>query len=268
MELKEVFGVDKPVIGVVHLLPLPGSPGFTGDLGAIFDRMEGDVVAYVEGGVDGLIVENYGDAPFLKDRVESYTVALMTHLARRVVETSGLPCGVNVLRNDAEAALSIAYATGCRFIRVNVHTGAMITDQGVIEGRAGHTLRLKKLLDASTRIFADVHVKHARPVKPLDFDQAVQDAVERGKADAVIVTGAGTGKLASLKEIARAKKSVPRTPVFVGSGVTLESLERTLRTADGVIVGSSLKRGGRAEEPVSARKVQAFMAKVLTLRGA
>jgi membrane complex biogenesis BtpA family protein len=143
----------------------------------------------------------------------------------------------------------------------------MITDQGVIEGRAGHTLRLKKLLGAKVGIFADVHVKHGKPVEPLNFEQAVQDAVKRGKADAVIVTGSGTGKTASLKKVQGAKESIPKTPVLVGSGVTLKNLKGAYKAADGMIVGSSLKRGGHAEGPVSARKVQAFMATILTLRG-
>jgi hypothetical protein len=265
--LEELFGMEKPVIGVVHLLPLPGSPEFKGDLGAVFDRMEQDVIAYVEGGVDGLIVENYGDAPFLKDHVPPHTVALMTHLARKAVETSGLPVGVNVLRNDAEAALSIAYATGCRFIRVNVHTGAMITDQGVIEGRAGHTLRLRKHLGANVRIFADVHVKHGNPMKPIDFKQAVCDAVERGKADALIVTGPGTGKRTRLTRVRQARASAPGTPVLVGSGVSVENVEGMFQESDGMIVGSSLKRGGSAGRAVSPERIRAFMERVVALRG-
>ncbi|MBO9352165.1 MAG: BtpA/SgcQ family protein, partial [Thermomicrobium sp.] len=136
------------LVGVVHLLPLPGSPRATRDVARIRERARRDAEAYREGGAHALIVENFGDAPFRKDGVEPHVIALMALVVEEIRESTGLPVGVNVLRNDARAALGIAVATGASFIRVNVHVGAMVTDQGIIEGRADETLRYRALLQS------------------------------------------------------------------------------------------------------------------------
>src|SRR5436305_9160046 len=120
---------SRPLFGMVHLAPLPGAPLFGGSLDAVIDAALADARALRDGGADGLVFENFGDRPFFKDRVEARTVAAMTRVIIDVTQEVGIPFGVNVLRNDAASALAIAAATGAAFIRVNVHTGAMLTDQ-------------------------------------------------------------------------------------------------------------------------------------------
>jgi membrane complex biogenesis BtpA family protein len=264
--LKSLFGTDKYVIGMVHLLSLPGSPRWAGQLAEVLKQAVNDAQALEAGEIDGLIVENFGDAPFSKGRAEAHTVAAMTLAVQAVRDTVDVPVGVNVLRNDSMSALAIASTTGAEFIRVNVHTGAMITDQGMIEGHAHETLRYRKELGTSTKIFADVLVKHAAPLGGQTLAQAARDTVHRGLADAIIVTGAETGQPADNDDVLRAKEAVPDFPVLVGSGVHEGNVAQLLATADGVIVGTSLKEGGVTTNPVDKARVAAFMALVKHLR--
>ena len=255
--------VPRGVIGMVHLLPLPGSPRWDGDLATVLHRATADARALAEGGVDAILVENYGDAPFFKDRVEPVTVAAMTRavsaVARSVEElgrTEPLPMGVNVLRNDAEAALSIAAATGASFIRVNIHTGGMHTDQGWIEGRAAETVRLRESVAPEVAILADVHVKHAVPPVGERMESAAADAWHRGLADALIVTGSATGESADPGRLEAVRNAVPEAPLIVGSGVTRETVRAILANGHAVIVGSALQRHGTAGGVVEVARVR------------
>lgn len=239
------------LIGVVHLLPLPGSPGDAG-LDLALATAEADARAWLEGGADALIVENFGDVPFEANRVAPVTVAAMTRAVERVVGLAGdRPVGVNVLRNDAAAALSIAHCCGARFIRVNVHVGAAVTDQGLIQSRAAETLRLRRALGAEVDIWADVQVKHAEPLVQSDLRREALDAVERGLADALIVTGPATGETPELGRIDTVRRALPGIRLLAGSGVTPDVGFALRDRVDGAIVGSWVKDGGR----VSAERV-------------
>ena len=251
----------KEIIGVVHLLPLPGSPGWKGDLDSVVDHALRDAEALAGGGVDGVIFENFGDVPFLGGPVGPETIAGMAVVIESVANSVEAPFGVNVLRNDAAAALGLAYATGGEFIRVNVHTGAMVTDQGVIEGRAEDTVRRRSGLGAPVKLLADVLVKHAAPLGEQDIRDAAKAAVYRGLADGLIVTGDFTGEEADIGDVKAVKEVVGEgTPVLVGSGVTEGNIGAYLEWADGVIVGTSLKRDGVVSNPVDGARVAGLVA--------
>lgn len=267
MRFLDHFTAPKPVIGMVHLLPLPGSPNWGGSLEAVLARAVADARAWEAGGADGLMVENFGDVPFLPGTVEPHTVAAMTLAVRAVCEAVELPVGVNVLRNDARAALAIATVTGARFIRVNVHTGAMLTDQGILQGLAHETMRLRRALGSSVCVLADVLVKHAVPLGPLTLEEAARDTFHRGQADGLIVSGSGTGQATSLADVQAVKHAVPGAPVLVGSGVNEANAAALLTVADGVIVGSSVKGDGVAQNPVAPERVSALMQVIRGLRG-
>mgnify|MGYP006273829063 FL=1 len=255
------FDAD-PVIGMVHLPPLPGAPRFDGDRDAVRERAVADAETLESGGVDAIVVENFGDAPFYPDSVPPHVVASMTDLVGRVARAVDLPVGVNVLRNDASAALSVAAATDAACIRVNVHTGARVTDQGVIEGQAHETLRLRERLDAEdVSVLTDVDVKHSAPLAGAEFDaEAVAEGVERGLADGLIVSGVGTGHAVDLDHlrevVARRDRLDTGVPVLVGSGVTSDSVGEILDVADGVIVGTALKEEGVTTNPVDEARVR------------
>ncbi|MFC7213138.1 BtpA/SgcQ family protein [Saliphagus sp. GCM10025334] len=265
---RDAFGTDRPILGMIHLPALPGSPGYEGSREAIRTRALEDAAMLEAGGVDGIVVENFGDSPFYPDEVPNHIVAEMSALATTITSAVDVPVGVNVLRNDAEAALSVAAAAGASFVRVNVHVGAATTDQGIVEGRAHETLRLRDRLEADVAILADVDVKHATPLGEAGLAQTALETAVRGRADGLIVSGAGTGQTTSLEDLERVVEAVSTVdrevavpvPVFVGSGVTPESLDDAFAVgADGAIVGTALKEGGETTNPVSRERVEALV---------
>jgi membrane complex biogenesis BtpA family protein len=251
---------------MVHLLPLPGSPRWAGSIDAVVERALADARALAEGGVDACLVENYLDMPFHGSRVPPATVAAMTRVVREVVVALEMPVGVNVLRNDAAAALSVAVATGARFVRVNVHAGAMLTDQGWIRGRAAPTLRLRSALDAPVAIFADVLVKHAVRPAGLDERRAAQDLWHRALADALIVSGEATGERTDAERLISARGAVPEAPIVIGSGLQPGNAADLLPLADAAIVGSALQHDGVAGRGIDPARVARFMDAVHALR--
>ena len=270
MDLESTFGTRTPVVGMVHLPPLPGAPRFDGDLETVVERAVADAESLSAGGVDGLLVENFGDAPFHPDDVPKHTVAAMTRAATAVTDAADLPVGVNVLRNDAGAALSVAAAVGAAFVRVNIHAGARVTDQGVVEGRAHETLRLRERLDADVGVLADVGVKHSAPLSERSVREELRDVCERGLADAAVVSGPATGEgvgEAALGTAIEAREAVaPETPVLVGSGVTADNAADLLSVADGAIVGTALKEGGETTAPVDEGRVADVVSAVDAVR--
>lgn len=249
----------KALIGVVHLKPLPGAPQWGGNLQALIDFAVADAIAFERGGAHAIFIENFGDVPFTKGAVGPETIAAMTAAGCAVRAAVKLPIGFNVLRNDAKAALALCAASGGDFIRVNVHTGAMLTDQGLIEGDAYHTVRYRAQVQPNARIFADVHVKHAVPMGDWTIEDSAHDTVERGLADALIVSGVGTGQAADMADVERVRRACPQTKLLLGSGVNATNVKDYLRFADGVIVGSSLKRDGKLANPVDAKRVAALV---------
>ncbi|MGH7396925.1 MAG: BtpA/SgcQ family protein, partial [Candidatus Rokuibacteriota bacterium] len=159
--------ITRAVIGMVHLRALPGSPRWDGDMAALVRAALDDARALAEGGADALLVENHGDVPFTARRVDAATVAGMAVAVGEIRRALPLPVGVNVLKNDVRSALAVAAATGARFVRVNVHVGAVAADQGIIESDAHDTLRYRRLLGVAVGILADVQAKHGMPLAPV-----------------------------------------------------------------------------------------------------
>jgi hypothetical protein len=250
------------LVGVIHLPALPGSPGAKLPLETIVASVIDDARALADAGFDVCMIENFGDAPFFKDAVPPVTVSAMTVCALAAIEAvPALPIAVNVLRNDAASALAIAHVVGAAAIRINIHCGARMTDQGIIEGRAAETLRLRSALRAANvAIWADVDVKHSAALAPYPLDQEVHDVVERGLATAVIVTGDGTGKAVDAGKLATVRAVAGHAKVLVGSGATLENLPMLAKSAHGVIVGSALRDGGRAGGAIVAARAKEFAA--------
>ena len=247
---------------MVHLGPLPGAPNAR-PLEETLRRALVDAEVLAAAGFDGVFVENYGDVPFHPGAVPDVTVAAMTRVAsdlRRLLPAR-VALGVNVLRNDARAALAVATAAGASAIRVNVHTGARVTDQGLIQGRAWETLRLRSAWGADVAVWADVAVKHSTSLgPPRPAVEEVGDLVHRGLADAVIVTGSGTGRPVSRALLAEVAVAAGTVPVYVGSGATGETVADLLETAHGAIVGTALKVDGVTTAPVDPDRAQAFAA--------
>ncbi|MFH1311813.1 MAG: BtpA/SgcQ family protein [Candidatus Eisenbacteria bacterium] len=252
--LTDMFGAGKIGIGVIHLPALPGSPDFGGSLTPVVERAVAEAALLQKAGFDGVIIENYGDLPFFKAKVGPETVAAMTVAVSEVRRVVEIPVGVNVLRNDHEAALAIAAACGCEFIRVNILVGAFVTPEGIIEGEPARVLRERRRVAPETLIFADVMVKHANPLAATTIVDDALDAAERGKADCLIVTGPRTGSPPTGEDLkavgAGLEEADLRIPVMVGSGITLSNAGALLKLSDGVIVGSYIRKHGRAGEEI------------------
>jgi len=260
--IKAWDGISTVVVGMLHAPALPGSPGYAGGFEAIESFVVNDAKALAAGGVHGLMLENFGDVPFFKDRVEPITVAAMTRLAMAVKRAVDLPLGINVLRNDALSALSIAAAVNADYIRVNVLTGAMVTDQGLIEGRAAELMRVRDRLSASgVKVLADVAVKHAAPLAARPLVEEVDELTKRAGADGVIVSGVGTGSPTPLNDVDCVKNASGDCTVWVGSGVDRYNASKLSEVADGLIVGSSLKIGGKLHAPVDTDRVRDLLGK-------
>ncbi len=256
--------------------PLLGSPGFNVDCGLVhvIERCTRDFNAYVSSGMDGVIFENFGDAPFFPGRVPPETVASMTRVilaAMASLDTKGckpLAIGINVLRNDAISALAIAKVVNADFIRVNIHSGTCATDQGLITGEAHETCRYRQHIHAEdVAIVADVRVKHATPLMLRSLLRESQDLVGRAMVDGGLVfTGEKTGVLPSdevLAELPVIKANFPKIPLFIGSGVSIENIDHLFKQArnciDGVIIGTALKVGGDMHNGVDENKASALV---------
>ena len=247
----------KVLIGVVHLAATPGSPRFAGDPAAIVRRAVKDARVLAGCGCDALIVENFGDVPFFAGSVPAETVASLALALAAVIDVArGKPVGVNVLRNDARAALGLCAATGARFVRINVHVGAAVTDQGLIQGDAASTLRERARLCPEVELLCDVHVKHAQPLGGGSLESAALDTLRRGLADVLIVSGTATGDAPEASDVERVRSCTGGAALLVGSGVDERNTHALLSHADGAIVGTSLKRGGEVREPVDAARVE------------
>jgi uncharacterized protein len=250
------------LVGVIHLPPLPGSPRANRRAGAMTRILEGvrrDVAALARAKYDAVILENFGDAPFEPGAVAPITVAAMTSCVRVATDDGRLAVGVNVLRNDVRSALAIAAATEASFVRVNVHVGAVVADQGIIQGRAHETMRERVAWGAErVKVWSDVDVKHAAPLGARPVAEVTKDAVLRGLADAVLVTGAATGARVDGDALA-AVRGATTVPIYVASGAVPEDLPRLKKLgADGVIVGSYLRRGGKPGGPIDSARASSF----------
>ncbi len=243
-------------------MPLPGSPRYSGKMAEVYDTALSEVEIFKRYPIDGLIVENFRDMPFYPNKLPAETIAAMAAVTREIVNVVQIPVGVNALRNDARAALAIASATEADFIRVNVHMDAVVSDQGIIEGAAHETLRLRANLRSHVLIFADVGVKHSAPLGNRGLAPKTRDLTERGLADAVIVSGESTGSETQTEDIDIVRENTD-LPVLIGSGMTAENLNKVYAKVDGLIVGGTFKKDGKADNFVEESRVKTFTDKIV-----
>lgn len=253
---KQFFEAN-PIIGMVHLKPLPGSPGYDGDLDAIYARALREASALESAGVAALIVENFGDEPHRIGGLETVPAALMAAVLTRVIREVSIPVGVNVQFNAWEQEMALAHVCGGAFIRAEVFVDTVVMAQGIVYPCCAELTRLRKRLEANVQIWADIQTKYTQNLVPQPLTQSAKDAVDAG-ADAIIVTGAATGAATPLDQVAEVNEVV-QIPVLVGSGTRVENVADVLNVADGAIVGSALKEGGNAWNEVSSDAARQFM---------
>ncbi|MDA4124795.1 MAG: BtpA/SgcQ family protein [Thaumarchaeota archaeon] len=250
----------KPIIGMVHMPPLPGSPDSRMSMKELTEFALSEADKLEAAGLDACIVENVGDVPLFKENLPPYSVAAMANVTREVVRHTKMKVGVNMLRNACEEALSVAHVSGAQFIRCNILIGAYATDQGIIEGCAARVARLKKMLDSDVLVFGDVHVKHAYPIFNVEIEYAAQDLAERGGADAVIVSGPRSPVPPSFERVKKVRDVIEK-PVLIGSGISLSNVRQFYQKSDGIIIGEPDFKvkgvwGGPSDEKAYARAVR------------
>lgn len=255
-----MFSSTKPVIGMVHVGALPGTPASLLTIRELVRNAVAECRIYRDAGVHGIIVENMHDVPYLRGKVGPEITAAMTVLCQAVKEESKLPCGVQILAAANHEAIAVAYAAGLDFVRVEGFAYAHVADEGIIESSAASILRFRRQIGADhVEVWADVKKKHSAHAITADVSIGeTAAAAEFMRADAVIVTGSVTGAQPDESDIADVRRSC-RLPLYLGSGVTTENLPEYFAQADGFIVGSALKKDGRWNEPVDERRVHAFM---------
>jgi uncharacterized protein len=266
MTISALFTRRCPIIGCVHLLPLPGAPLYDADIERVYETALSEAKTLTFAGVDGLIVENFRDKPFFPHRVPAETIASLSAISREIIKEVNVPIGINVLRSDGESAMAIATAVGAAFIRVNVHMGAIVSEQGLILGKSHETLRLRSSLKANVLIFADVGVKHAAPLADRGLRTEAIDATERGLVDVLIISGQMTGQEADVSDV-ETVRSVSPLPIFVGSGIDTKNINAFFGKIDGAIVGTSFKKDGISSNFVEKDRVDDFIKIVSSLRG-
>jgi membrane complex biogenesis BtpA family protein len=255
----------KPIVGVLHVPALPGTPRNESSFAEIREWVTRDAEAYWAGGVsslgvDAMLLENFGDAPYYPERVPAETVAFLTALACHVRSKFDLPLGINVLRSDGESALAIAAASGAEFIRVATYSGARAGDQSSLLGNAHRIQRLKHALGCNVMLFADVLIRRSTtPMGSRGIEDVVEDTIKRALADAVIVTGPETDTPPDMVPLQTARMAAKGALVFAGSGAREDTISAILGIVDGAIVGSAFKVDGVVTNPVDPEHVKRFM---------
>jgi membrane complex biogenesis BtpA family protein len=264
LDLTQVFGTSKPVFGMIHLAPLPGAPRYSGRMVDVLEQALQDAHALQAAGVDALVIENFNDEPFFTETTEPETVAAMTLAAKTIGEATGLPLGINVLRNSWKAAMGIAAVVGARFVRINVLTDVMITDQGLVTSSAAQLVRYRRMLGADdVLIFADINSKHAVPVAERPLAVVAHDMADRGGADALLVSGHSSADPPRPEDIQTLRAAIPNIPLIIGSGMSLETVGM-LGYVDATIFGFGAKPHLKA--PVDPKMAITFMDAVRELR--
>ena len=263
--LEKISGTRKPVFGMVHFLPLPGTPCYDreGGVEAIRKTAMTDAQNLAAAGFDGFMFSNEGDRPYLAD-VSKHTVALMASLVQEISSRFDKPFGVSVLA-DPVAAISVGSAVGADFVRIFL-SWVYASDWGIVDPDAGALQRYRATLDPQPAIFANVS-GHTEPLGGRSIYDIARGAIKFGLADAVCLAGTTAGSAIDEKEIRQARDAAAgKTPVIIGTGVGVENIDKMLPLGDGFIVGTSLKEGGDTFKPIDPERAKAFMSKMKTLR--
>ena len=262
-----IFSTHKPIIGMIHVEALPGTPKFSNQIAAIIAKAVLEAEVYKNNGIDALMIENMHDVPYQKNDVGHEISSLMAIIAYQIKQKTKLPLGIQILAGANHAAISVAKASGADFIRAEGFVFGHLADEGYIDSNAAALLRFRKQIEAENiAVFTDIKKKHSSHALTQDLDIAeIAHAAEFFLSDGVIVTGMHTGSTANSDEINQVKKAT-NLPVLVGSGITFDNIADYMPLADAFIVGSYFKKEGFWTNDLDPKRIQQFMHKVHTLR--
>lgn len=255
----------KVIIGMLHLPPLPGSPRFRGSMKELIRSAQMDLKALIQGGVDAILIENFGDKPYPVGAMPLISLVAMAYIVGRLARQIRRPFGINIQFNQFKAEAAMAAVSQADFIRVEGFVDNLLTDSGWSPACAAWVTRCRTRWRNSFEIWADVHVKEAIVLGSRSLVEAARAAVSN-LADVLIVSGARTGEETPLEAVRLVKEAVP-CPVLIGSGLNMDNASRLLQAADGAIVGTAIKRDGRVENPVDPERVAALVRIARQLEG-
>lgn len=257
----------KFLAAMIAVLPLPGSPLYDGDDQRVIDQALSDLEQYKKAGVDSILLENDHDLPYIQPPLDEKGIALMTEIAKEVRHGFDGPVGVQMLEAANITSLEIAAEADLDYIRVEAYVFAHVGGSGVINGSAGKILRRRKELDADhIKVFADVKKKHGSHSLTIDLD--ITDEIRQAEfflADGVIVTSQFTGINPDKNDLLKAKHAT-KLPVLIGSGMTPENIHEYFPLADGFIVGSCFRKGGKFLETLEPERLDKFMQAFIAAR--
>ena len=259
---------SKAVIGVIHVGALPGTPRSVQTLSDLVTSAKHEAGIYRESGVDGVIIENMHDVPYLRGEVGPEIVAAITAIGVEVKnECNRLPVGIQILAGANIEAMAVAHAAGLDFIRAEGYAYAHVADEGFIQSSAAKLLRYRKSIGAErVQVWADVKKKHAAHAITADVSLGeTAETVQFMGADCVIVTGSATGKPPNVADVKEAKANC-RLPVFLGSGITENNISEFYNDADGFIIGSAFKLDGLWSNTIDPARIASFIKVVHTLK--
>jgi len=266
-KFNNLFKVKVPIIGMIHVDALPGTPNYKGNVKKIISKAIKEAELYKNNGIDAIAIENMHDIPYLKNKVGPEITSLMSIIAYEIKNRFKLPVGIQILAGANKEALASAHSAGIDFIRAEGFVFAHVADEGIIESNAGEILRYRKMIGAKNiLVFTDIKKKHSSHSITSDITiEETAHAAEFFLSDGLIVTGLATGKEVEISDLQSVKKS-SKLPVIIGSGVTLHNLEKYFNLCDAMIIGSYFKKKGNWQNTIDAERVNQFMNKIKELR--
>ena len=261
--MPSLFTNSKPVSGVIHVGALPGTPRGSKSVVEVVRQAKEEAKVYRECGVDGVIIENMHDIPYLKGEVGPEIVAAMTAIGSEVKAECGLPVGIQILAGANIEAMAVAHAAGLDFIRAEGYAYAHVADEGIIEASAAKLLRYRKMIGAErVQVWADVKKKHSAHAITADVSLGqTAETIEFMSANCVIVTGSVTGEAPQVADVKEAKTHC-HLPIVLGSGISESNIEQFYNEADGFIIGTYFKVDGLWSNTVDPARVTRFINKL------
>lgn len=267
-KFQKKFQNKKPIIGMIHISALPGTPNFSGSVSEIIKKAKKEAEIYKNCGISALMIENMHDIPYLNREVGHEISTLMAIIGYEIKNLSGLPCGIQILAGANKAALAAANSAGMDFIRSEGFVFGHLADEGYIQSDAAELKRYQKQIGAENiLIFNDIKKKHSSHSITSDVDiSETAHAAEFFLSDGVIITGTSTGKQADLKEIKIVKSQI-NIPVLVGSGISDKNVKDFYEISDGLIIGSFFKKEGYWENELDTKRIEAVMKNISNYLG-
>jgi len=263
----KLFNIEKPIIGMIHIDALPGTPNYKGDVKKIIANAVREAITYLDCGIDSIVIENMHDAPYLKRIVGPEITSLMSIIGYEIKTKTKLPVGIQILAGANRQALAAAKSAGLDFIRAEGFVFSHIADEGIIDSDAGDLLRYRKMIDAENiLVFTDIKKKHSSHNITADVSIVeTANAAEFFLSDGLIITGTKTGKEADIVEV-KAVQKTSKLPVIIGSGINVNNVENFFQISDAMIIGSYFKKNGKWENTIDSSRVKSFMKKIADLR--